>query len=238
MAKKIVLKIVRSTPSKGIEPKIVSYTVPLTKGMTVLDGLLSIKGGLDHSVSFRHSCRMGNCGSCAMIANGRPILACQTQIADVGAEVELRPLENLSVIRDLVCSFDEFHDKHRRVKPYLIRSEEAEASIGEHLQTPEELDRYVQFALCIKCGLCFHACPVTSTDIHFLGPHALSQAYRYLADSRDQDGQERLKIVDTRHGCWGCHFVGSCSQACPKGVDPSLGIQLLRRMVATHRLSL
>lgn len=218
-----------------------TYSVPIVKGMTVLDSLLYVKEHLDHSVSFRHSCRMGNCGSCSMVVNGSPRLTCQTQVIELGTkEVKVRPLENFSVIRDLVCDFDEFYDKHRRVKPYLIRRDKAEEEnpTSEYLQSRKELDRYIQFALCIKCGLCFHACPITSTDIRYLGPQALSQAYRYLADSRDEDNSERIEAVDTRDGCWGCHLAESCSEACPKGVDPSLGIQLLRRMViaSQHRI--
>jgi succinate dehydrogenase / fumarate reductase iron-sulfur subunit len=239
MAADITLKIVRSIPSKDIEPSVATYTIPSVSGMTVLDALVLVKTGIDHSLCFRHSCRMGNCGSCAVIANGRPILACSTQISEFGAEVEIRPLQNFPVIRDLVSGFEAFYDKHRRVKPYILRKEaEPLSQIDEYIQMPAELDRYVQFTLCIKCGLCFSACPITSTNTQFLGPHALSQAYRYLADSRDGDDNERLKSVDTRNGCWGCHFIGSCSQACPKGIDPTLGIQLLRRLVITERLGI
>ncbi|MCL5317694.1 MAG: succinate dehydrogenase iron-sulfur subunit [Thaumarchaeota archaeon] len=242
----ITLKIVRSTPSKNIKPKIATYTIPVTKGMTVLDALQYIKANIDHSIAFRYSCRMGNCGSCAVIANNKPILSCQTQIADLGGrEIELRPLENFPVIRDLVTSFNEFNSKHRQIKPYIIivtqngdEKEIAEemAAKHEHLQSPEELERYIQFAHCIKCGLCFNACPITSTNIQFLGPQALSQAYRYLEDNRDQDNHLRLEIVDTKNGCWSCHLIGECSYACPKGVDPALGIQLLRRKATAQKL--
>jgi len=241
----ITLKIVRSTPSKNIKPKVATYTVPVTKGMTVLDALQYIKANVDHSLAFRYSCRMGNCGSCAVIANNKPILACQTQIMNLGGrEIELRPLENFPVIRDLVTSFNEFHSKHRQVKPYIItvtqnggeEKEEEKTAKPEHLQSPEDLERYIQFAHCIKCGLCFHACPITSTNISFLGPQALAQAYRYLADNRDQDDHLRLEIVDTKNGCWSCHLIGECSYACPKGVDPALGIQLLRRKATAQKL--
>ncbi|MCL5319174.1 MAG: succinate dehydrogenase iron-sulfur subunit [Thaumarchaeota archaeon] len=239
----ITLKIIRSTPSKNIKPKIATYTVPVTKGMTVLDALQYIKANVDHSIAFRYSCRMGNCGSCAVIANNKPILSCQTQIANLGGrEIELRPLESFPVIRDLVTSFNEFHSKHRQVKPYIIvtqtseEKEEEKAAKHEHLQSPEQLERYIQFAHCIKCGLCFHACPITSTNIHFLGPQALAQAYRYLADNRDQDDHLRLEISDTKNGCWSCHLIGECSYACPKGVDPALGIQLLRRKATAQEI--
>ena len=238
MVEEIKLKILRYKPSKDIKPHFETYTIPIFEGMTVLDLLLYVKEQLDHSVSFRHSCRMGSCGSCAAIVNGTPVLTCQKQVSELGSkDVEVRPIENFPVIRDLVCDFDDFYLKHREVKPYIIRDKtKAENSSSEILQTPQEMNNYFQFSLCIKCGLCFSTCPITSTDTKYLGPQALSQAYRYLVDSRDQDNHERIDTVDTRNGCWGCHLAEACSEACPKGVDPSLGIQLLRRMVISSRL--
>ena len=105
---------------------------------------------------------------------------------------------------------------------------ELESDAKEFLQSPEELEQYIQFANCIKCGLCNSACPTMATDSSFVGPQALAQAYRYVADSRDKGKDSRLKIIDDSHGIWRCHFAGSCSQVCPKGVDPAMGIQLLR----------
>ena len=239
MIENIELKILRYTPSKDIKPAFEKYIIPLVEGMTVLDLLLYVKENLDHSISFRHSCRMGICGSCAAIVNGKPVLTCQTQVSKLKSKkVEIRPIENFPVIRDLVCDFDEFYIKHREIKPYIIQSDKSkkENLSLEILQTHKEINNYFQFSLCIKCGLCFSTCPITSTNTHYLGPQALSQAYRYLADSRDQDNHERIDIVNTRNGCWGCHLAEACSEACPKGVDPSLGIQLLRRIVIFSHL--
>lgn len=95
-------------------------------------------------------------------------------------------------------------------------------------QTPQEVEKFLQFSYCIKCGLCYSACPTVATDTKFPGPQALAQAYRYFADNRDDSAQKRLDIVDHKHGVWRCHFAGSCSMVCPKGVDPALGIQMLR----------
>src|SRR5919108_593920 len=99
---------------------------------------------------------------------------------------------------------------------------------SEFMQTAHDTDKYLQFSYCIKCGLCYSACPTVATDTKFPGPQALSQAYRYHADTRDIATKDRLHMVDTKHGIWRCHFAGSCSKVCPKGVDPALGIQLLR----------
>ena len=119
----------------------------------------------------------------------------------------------------------------RIVTPFIQGSDADIADPGkltENMQTPEDLDKFLQFSYCIKCGLCYSACPTVATDTKFPGPQALSQAYRYFIDNRDAGTKERLDNVDERHGIWRCHFAGSCSAVCPKGVDPALGIQLLR----------
>ena len=117
------------------------------------------------------------------------------------------------------------------MEPY-IQNEHTEITgennMTEFVQTQEDVDKFLQFSYCIKCGLCYSACPTVATDTKFPGPQALSQAYRYFSDNRDSDTKERLKIVDDRHGIWRCHFAGSCSAVCPKGVDQALGIQLLK----------
>ena len=122
-------------------------------------------------------------------------------------------------------------EKHAAIKPFIVHpvSREMETPTGEFLQTPEEREAFSQFTYCIKCGLCLAACPTVATDPLFLGPQALAQAYRYTADNRDCGLQERLEALDVFHGPYQCHLAGACSQACPKGVDPALGIQLLKR---------
>ena len=117
------------------------------------------------------------------------------------------------------------------MQPY-VRNDDSDMKENEgpteYVQSPEDLDKFLQFSYCIKCGLCYSACPTVATDTKFPGPQALSQAYRYFSDNRDAAAKERMGIVDDKHGIWRCHFAGSCSSVCPKGVDPALGIQLLR----------
>lgn len=237
--KEVTFRVYRYDPAGKEGPGFKTYTIPFTRGMTVLDGLIYIKENLDGSLSFRTSCRMGVCGSCGVLVNGFPHLACHTQITELGAEVlEVRPLPNYRVVKDLVVDLTPLFEKHQMVKPYIIRpdKEEVENPTREFLQTPEELERYLQFAYCLKCGLCLAACPTVATDAEFLGPQALGQAYRYEADSRDGAGKERLKVVSGAHGAWRCHFAGACSQACPKGVDPALAVQLLKRKLILNAL--
>jgi len=229
--KTVTLNVLRTNPARSVRPHYQVYQIPLEPGMTVLSALLYAKERLDHSLAIRFSCRMASCG---MKINGLPRLACYTQAKDLGDEpITVEPLEHYPVVRDLVTNFHCFFAKHESIRPYLMRHDIAqqESSESEYYQSPRELENFLQFSYCIKCGLCNAACPTLASDANFIGPQALGQAYRYLADSRDQGSSDRLRIVDHEHGIWRCHFAGSCSYVCPKGVDPALGIQRLRRLV-------
>jgi len=228
----VVLRVFRKNRSAGDPAHYDSIEVPVQRWTTVLDALLYAKAYKDSSIGIRYSCRMASCGSCGMMINGIPRLACYTKVSELaGSSITVEPLANFPHIRDLVTDFSQFFQHHRGMQPYT-QNEEPEIKdvnkLSEFIQSPEELDRFLQFSYCIKCGLCYSACPTVATDTKFPGPQALAQAYRYFADSRDSAGKQRLNIVDDRHGIWRCHFAGSCSSVCPKGVDPALGIQLLR----------
>jgi succinate dehydrogenase / fumarate reductase, iron-sulfur subunit len=227
----IMLNIQRGGSNKKAEISYDSYRVPVSRWTTVLDALIYVKERLDSSVAIRFSCRMASCGSCGMRINGIPRLACYTKISELGTDtITCEPLPNFPLIRDLVTDFQQFFDHHRKIQPY-IQNTHPDPSIerlSEFKQTPQEVDEFLQFSYCIKCGLCYSACPTVATDTKFPGPQALAQAYRYFADNRDDSAQKRLDIVDEKHGVWRCHFAGSCSMVCPKGVDPALGIQMLR----------
>lgn len=232
--KTITFKIQRFDPARDDKPYFQNYQVPVPKGTTVLDAVTYIKEHLDGSLSYRCSCRMGVCGSCAMFVNGTPHLACHTQVAEFHADVlEIKSLPNFPIIKDLVPDLTLLFEKHKSVKPYILRAdlEEVDNPTSEFLQTPSQLDSYIQFSYCLKCGCCIAACPTMATDVQFLGPQALGQAYRYNADNRDGGQQERNNIAGTTHGVWRCHLAGACAEACPKGVDPALAIQLLKRQM-------
>ena len=229
-AQSITLRISRFNPEVDESSGFMEFSVPVEKWTTVLEAILEVKKHFDHSVAVRYSCRQATCGSCGMIINGKPRLACFTKISELNSNiVTVEPMNNFPVIRDLAVKFEQLFDTHQKIKPYLIRDDtELVSDEKEFLQSPEEVEQYIQFANCIKCGLCNSACPTMATDSSFVGPQALAQAYRYVADSRDKGKDSRLKIIDDSHGIWRCHFAGSCSQVCPKGVDPAMGIQLLR----------
>jgi len=175
---------------------------------------------------------MGICGSCGMFINGLPRLACNNQIVHLHSDVvAVKPLPNFDIIRDLVPDLESLFDKHRSAKPHLLRKDLAEQNhpTAEYFQSEQELQNYIQFAYCIKCGLCMAACPTVATSGDYTGPQALTQAWRYTMDTRDDGSQERAATLYSSHGVYRCHFAGACSQVCPKGVDPALAIQLAKK---------
>jgi len=226
MPDKIALEVARYTPERDKEPKFETFEVPLRKEWVVLDALNYVKDKVDGSLSFRWSCRMGVCGSCGMMVNDEPKLTCATFLTDYApGPVRVEPLKNFPVMRDLIVEITDFLTKLSKVKPWIIRKEEKPLSEGEYLQTPDQLDTYKQFSMCINCLLCYAACPVYGLDPLFAGPAALALAQRYNMDSRDQGSDERLDILSQHDGIWGCTFVGECTQVCPKHVDPAGAIQ-------------
>lgn len=232
----ITIRVLRANPAQQLKPRYQTYQIPAEPGMTVLGALLYAKEKLDHSIAIRFSCRMASCGSCGMKINGLPRLACYTQVSELGdAPIIVEPLSHYPLVRDLVTDFDQFFSMHHNIKPFLVRQDRSEqdTSETEYVQSPRELDDFLQFSYCIKCGLCNAACPTLTTDPEFIGPQALGQAYRYVADSRDEGTKDRVKVLDTSQGIWRCHFAGACSFVCPKGVDPALAIQRLRRVVVS-----
>ena len=203
-SKIVTLRIAKFNPEKDSNQQFVDFKVSYERWTTVLDAVLDVKKHLDHSVAVRYSCRQASCGSCGMKINGRPRLACFTKISELNSDViTVEPMSNYPIIRDLVVKLDKMFENHKKMQPYVIREDsEITAPTKEFNQTPEQLEEFIQFANCIKCGLCNSACPTMATDTSFLGPQALGQAYRYVADNRDKGKNSRLKIIDETHGIW------------------------------------
>ena len=226
MADRIRLRVGRYRPETESELVFQEYEVPLDKEWVVLDGLNYVKDRLDGTLSFRWSCRMGVCGSCGMTVNGEPKLTCATFLSDYApGPVTVAPLRNFPVIRDLIVDLGDFMQKLVRVKPWIVREVEKPLAEGEYLQTPDELDEYKQFSMCINCMLCYAACPIYGLDPKFIGPAAIALAQRYNLDNRDQGAQDRMDVLSEHDGIWGCTFVGECTKVCPKHVDPAGAIQ-------------
>jgi succinate dehydrogenase iron-sulfur subunit len=235
MPDQITMQVARYRPEQEEAPTFDEYAVPLRKDWAVLDGLNYIKDELDGTLSYRWSCRMGICGSCGATVNGEPKLTCATFLTDYApGPVRVEPLANFPIIRDLVVELTDFMTKLGKVRPWLIREEEKPVEEGEYLQTPAQLEDYKQFSMCINCMLCYSACPVYGLDSNFIGPAAIALAQRYNLDSRDEGADERLTVLSQPEGVWGCTFVGECSRACPKGVDPAGAIQRYKLTAATE----
>jgi succinate dehydrogenase/fumarate reductase iron-sulfur protein len=214
--KNIEFNISRYNPEKK-EHYLSTYKVPIRKGTTVLEALLYIKDKLDETLTFRHSCRMGICGSCGMNINEKPMLACYTQVFDLKTNsVEIEPLATLPLIRDLVVDMEPFFKKYDKVKTYLIKPEETLNALVEFIQTPANLQKYWDLSLCTKCGICHSACPAAINE-KFLGPSTLTSQYRFIIDSRDQGKDQRLKpMLDN---IWLCTQCNSCTIFCPKDLN-------------------
>lgn len=236
MVGEVKVRVKRFESGKGFYYR--EYRIKVGKYTTVLDALINIIEEQDSTLAVRYSCRMGICGSCAMVINGVPRLACETTIRSLKTDtITVEPMYNFPVVRDLVARVNELlFNNHRRVKPYLIRRDLGEQfkAEAEYKQTPLELAEYLAYSYCIMCGLCISACPIVYEKPNFIGPQALAQALRWTIDSRDEGGDERLKIVDSLDGVWACEYIGACSKVCPKGVDPAGAIQRLKIMLTIN----
>jgi len=223
--------IYRYNPEVDAKPRTQSYDLNgLQPGDMLRDALLRIRAEQDASLTFRHSCGEGVCGSDAMNINGRNGLACVTPVNELGATVEIRPVPGLPVIRDLVVDMEHFYQQYRNVKPWLtVHDPEPET---EYLQTPEQRDQLDGLYECILCGCCSTSCPsFWWNPDKFRGPAALLQAWRFLADSRDQAADERLDDLEGPFSLFRCHTIMNCADVCPKGLNPTQAIGNIKKLM-------
>ena len=227
-SKTIKFNIYRFNP-ESCKHYLSTYTIVIHTGTTILDALLYIKDNLDGTLTFRHQCRMGQCGSCGVIVNGKPMLACYTQVLHLGTDiVTIEPLPNMPVIKDLVVNLDSFFRKHATIEPILIKPEGFFKKLTEYIQTPCDFKKYWDKAICIKCALCNAACPA-DIDTQFLGPSGLTTNYRFLLDTRDEGGNKRLKKAS--ESIWLCTSCNSCTLACPKEIDCATALTEERSLI-------
>lgn len=222
--------IYRYDPDKDEKPYMRDYDVQLAAtDKMLLDALLRIKS-IDDSLSLRRSCREGVCGSDAMNINGRNGLACITPLSSLKEPVEIRPLPGLPVIRDLIVDMTQFFQQYHSVKPYLINNDPPPET--ERLQSPEERAALDGAYECILCACCTTSCPsFWWNPDKFVGPAGLLQAYRFLADSRDQATAERLDNLEDPYRLFRCHSIMNCVDACPKGLNPTSAIGKIKDMM-------
>ena len=228
------ISIYRFDPDKDKKPRMQDYEVERSPtDVMLLDLLIKIKAQ-DDSVSMRMSCREGVCGSDAMNINGKNGLACITKIDDLKQPIVIRPVPGLPVIRDLVVDMDQFFEHYHSIKPYLVNHDEPPKQ--ERLQSPEDRKKLDGLYECILCGACTTACPsFWWKPDKFIGPAGLLQAYRFLADSRDQATEDRLKVLDDPDRLYRCHNIMNCADVCPKGLSPSKAISQIKQMQLKHK---
>ncbi len=225
----------RYDPESGKKPFMQEVELDIDPaGKMLLDALLELKAG-DDTLAFRRSCREGVCGSDAVNANGRNVLACVTPLADLKEPIEIRPLPGLPVIRDFVVDMEPFYRQYRSIKPWLV-NEEPEPE-RERLQTPAERAELEGAYECILCGACTSFCP--SFWWHpdkFVGPAGLLQAWRFIADSRDQATQERLDNLEDAYRLYRCRGIMNCVEVCPKGLNPNAAIGRIREQLVKRKV--
>ncbi|MFM9829599.1 MAG: succinate dehydrogenase iron-sulfur subunit [Sphingomonas sp.] len=224
-------KIYRYDPDAGQNPRYDTFEVNLDEcGPMVLDALIKIKGETDSTLTFRRSCREGICGSCSMNIDGTNTLACTKAIEDVKGEVRITPLPHMDVIKDLVPDFTHFYAQYASIKPWL-QTVTAAPSGKERLQSPQDRAKLDGLYECILCACCSTSCPSYwwNSD-KFLGPAILLQAYRWLADSRDEMTGERLDELQDPFRLYRCHTIMNCANVCPKGLNPAKAIAEIKKL--------
>ena len=215
-----------------------SFEVPRLPSQTVLDVVTHIQRHLDPTLAYRFACRVGMCGSCAMTVNGTPRWTCRTHVDKVALDerLEIAPLANLPVVRDLVANMDVFFDKwaraHGQFTPRATRDDPL-AIVNPESPARREADAGIE---CIGCGVCYAACDVVKWNRDYLGPAALNRAWTLVNDPRDAGNEERLRAVAGDAGCHACHTLMSCTEHCPKKLSPTRAIAGLKR--ATWRLAI
>ncbi len=229
-------KIYRYDPDSGDNPRTETYDIDLDKcGPMVLDALIKIKNEIDATLTFRRSCREGICGSCAMNIDGRNTLACLKPIEDIKGEVKIYPLPHMPVVKDLVPDLSQPYAQLASIEPWL-KADSPTPPDGERLQSREERAKLDGLWECILCFSCSTACPSYwwNSD-RYLGPAVLLQAYRWLADSRDEYTGERLDALEDPFRLYRCHTIMNCTNTCPKGLNPALAITEIKKMIAERR---
>ena len=228
-------KIYRWSADDGENPRLDSYDIDLSDcGPMVLDALIKIKNEVDRTLTFRRSCREGICGSCAMNIDGTNTLACLKPIDEVKGDVKIHPLPHMPVVKDLVPDLTHFYEQYASIKPWL-RSDTPPPENGERPQSPEERALLDGLYECVLCASCSTACPsYWWNDEKFLGPAILLQAYRWVADSRDEATAERLDELDDVFKLYRCHTIMNCAKTCPKHLNPAKAIAELKKLIAAR----
>jgi succinate dehydrogenase / fumarate reductase, iron-sulfur subunit len=235
MAMDVTVKILRYNPEVSEESSWESYQVTAEPTDRVLDALHKVKWDLDGSLTFRRSCAHGVCGSDAMRINGKNRLACKTLLKDVNPTqpITVEPIKGLPVLKDLVVDMEPFFAAYRSVMPFLVTT--GNEPTRERIQSQADRDRFDDTTKCILCAACTTSCPVYWSDGQYFGPQAIVGAHRFIFDSRDEGGDQRLEILNDKEGVWRCRTTFNCTEACPRGIEVTKAIQEVKRALIFRR---
>ncbi|MFG2853998.1 succinate dehydrogenase iron-sulfur subunit [Streptomyces mirabilis] len=229
-------RIRRFNPEVAAEAVWEDFHLEIDPKERVLDALHKIKWDQDGTLTFRRSCAHGICGSDAMRINGKNRLACKTLIKDINPAkpITVEPIKGLTVLKDLVVDMEPFFQAYRDVMPFLITKDTNEPT-RERLQSAEDRERFDDTTKCILCAACTSSCPVFWNDGQYFGPAAIVNAHRFIFDSRDEAGEQRLEILNDKDGVWRCRTTFNCTDACPRGIEVTKAIQEVKRALITRR---
>ncbi|MFD6529162.1 succinate dehydrogenase iron-sulfur subunit [Streptomyces sp. NPDC060184] len=229
------IRIRRFNPEVSEEAVWQDFQIEIDPKERVLDALHKIKWEQDGTLTFRRSCAHGICGSDAMRINGKNRLACKTLIKDINPEkpITVEAIKGLTVLKDLVVDMDPFFQAYRDVMPFLVTK--GNEPTRERLQSAEDRERFDDTTKCILCAACTSSCPVFWNDGQYFGPAAIVNAHRFIFDSRDEAGEQRLEILNDRDGVWRCRTTFNCTDACPRGIEVTKAIQEVKRALITRR---
>ncbi|CAL9459326.1 MULTISPECIES: succinate dehydrogenase iron-sulfur subunit [Streptomyces] len=232
----VTFRIRRFNPEISAEATWEDFQLEIDPKERVLDALHKIKWDQDGTLTFRRSCAHGICGSDAMRINGKNRLACKTLIKDINPEkpITVEAIKGLTVLKDLVVDMEPFFQAYRDVMPFLITKDTNEPT-RERLQSAEDRERFDDTTKCILCAACTTSCPVFWNDGQYFGPAAIVNAHRFIFDSRDEAGEQRLEILNDRDGVWRCRTTFNCTDACPRGIEVTKAIAEVKRALITRR---
>ncbi|MET9546673.1 MULTISPECIES: succinate dehydrogenase iron-sulfur subunit [unclassified Streptomyces] len=231
----ITLRVRRFNPEVSADATWEDFQLEIDPKERVLDALHKVKWDMDGTLTFRRSCAHGICGSDAMRINGKNRLACKTLIKDInpGKPITVEPIKGLTVLKDLVVDMDPFFQAYRDVMPFLVTK--GNEPTRERLQSAEDRERFDDTTKCILCAACTSSCPVFWNDGQYFGPAAIVNAHRFIFDSRDEAGEQRLEILNDKDGVWRCRTTFNCTDACPRGIEVTKAIQEVKRALITRR---
>ncbi|MDQ3771950.1 MAG: succinate dehydrogenase iron-sulfur subunit [Actinomycetota bacterium] len=225
----VKLRLLRFNPETDDEAHFEDYTIDADPMDRLLDCLHVVKWEHDGSLALRRSCGHGICGSDAMVINGVNRLACKVLIKDLAQPITVEPIRGLPLIKDFIVDMEPFFAGYRAVKPWLITDEHDHEPARERIQSPEDRARYDDTTKCILCAACTTSCPIYWSDGSYVGPAAIVNAHRFIFDSRDAGGKERLDILSGKGGVFKCRTAFNCTDACPRGIKVTLAIQEVKR---------